>query len=226
MIFVLFGLGGWFIFIFLFGSTPIWIEILIFFFIVATVFATSMIYASLKTVACWYNPITPLCYLMFSACGGAISFCWLFALFGQILPTGLQIFVLALLLSAWLFKCLWWRALDESNLESTIETATGLGSFGEVRSLMPPHTSKNYLQNEMGFVVARQHAVKLRVLSLIFGGFLPFICISFDHSSLLITTPALFFHLLGVFIERWLFFAEAKHVVTLYYGDSNIESSN
>ena len=27
-------------------------------------------------------------------------------------------------------------------------------------------------------------------------------------------------HVAGMFVERWLFFAEAKHVVTLYYGDS------
>jgi DMSO reductase anchor subunit len=26
--------------------------------------------------------------------------------------------------------------------------------------------------------------------------------------------------ILGVLIERWLFFAEAKHTVTLYYGQS------
>jgi DMSO reductase anchor subunit len=26
-------------------------------------------------------------------------------------------------------------------------------------------------------------------------------------------------HMAGVFVERWLFFAEAKHSVTLYYGD-------
>ncbi len=25
----------------------------------------------------------------------------------------------------------------------------------------------------------------------------------------------------GVLVERWLFFAEAKHVVTLYYGATN-----
>jgi len=25
-------------------------------------------------------------------------------------------------------------------------------------------------------------------------------------------------HLVGVMVERWLFFAEAKHTVTLYYG--------
>ncbi len=27
---------------------------------------------------------------------------------------------------------------------------------------------------------------------------------------------------MGVFVERWLFFAEAKHVVTLYYGDEQL----
>jgi len=27
-------------------------------------------------------------------------------------------------------------------------------------------------------------------------------------------------HVFGMFVERWLFFAEAKHVVTLYYGEA------
>jgi DMSO reductase anchor subunit len=27
-------------------------------------------------------------------------------------------------------------------------------------------------------------------------------------------------HVAGMFVERWLFFAEAKHVVTLYYGET------
>jgi DMSO reductase anchor subunit len=30
---------------------------------------------------------------------------------------------------------------------------------------------------------------------------------------------ALVSHIAGVFVERWLFFAEAKHVVSLYYGE-------
>jgi DMSO reductase anchor subunit len=33
---------------------------------------------------------------------------------------------------------------------------------------------------------------------------------------------ATIFHIMGVFVERWLFFAEAKHVVTLYYGDQQL----
>ncbi len=36
--------------------------------------------------------------------------------------------------------------------------------------------------------------------------------------SLMITGLVLAFGSVGVLIERWLFFAEAKHVVTLYYG--------
>ncbi len=55
--------------------------------------------------------------------------------------------------------------------------------MGKVRSLMPPHTSENYLQKEMGFVVARRHAVKLRYISIFFGGILPVICVIFSGSS-------------------------------------------
>jgi DMSO reductase anchor subunit len=32
---------------------------------------------------------------------------------------------------------------------------------------------------------------------------------------------ALMSHVAGVFVERWLFFAEAKHVVSLYYGEAH-----
>ena len=32
-------------------------------------------------------------------------------------------------------------------------------------------------------------------------------------------------HLVGIFVERWLFFAEAKHVVSTYYTDKTDETS-
>ena len=40
--------------------------------------------------------------------------------------------------------------------------------------------------------------------------------------SLMITGLVLAFGSVGVLIERWLFFAEAKHVVTLYYGSKAV----
>ena len=181
-----------------------------------------MIYGSLKTVACWHHPLTPVCYLMFSACGGSVAFLTMLALFGQASPGILTEITLAFFIGAWILKYAWWWALDNRGSASNLETATGLGMIGKVRSLMPPHTSENYLQKEMGFVVARRHAIKLRYISIVFGALLPIICVIFGESSAGLLSMATIFHIIGIFVERWLFFAEAKHVVTLYYGEEQL----
>ena len=221
-ILVLVSLGFWFAFTLFFGPPPLWSGIVILLLIVATVYATSMIYGSLKTVACWHHPLTPVCYLLFSACGGSVAFLTMLALFGQASPDILTEITLAFLIGAWTLKYAWWWALDNSGSASNLETATGLGMIGKVRSLMPPHTSENYLQKEMGFVVARRHAIKLRYISIFFGALLPIICVIFGGSSATLLSMATIFHIIGIFVERWLFFAEAKHVVTLYYGDEQL----
>ena len=223
---VLASLGCWFLFTFFFGPPPLWCGILILLMIVATVYATSMIYGSLKTVACWHHPLTPVCYLMFSACGGSVASLTMLALFGQPTPQMLKEITLTFLVGAWTLKYGWWWALDNRGSASNIETATGLGTIGKVRSLMPPHTSENYLQKEMGFVVARRHAIKLRYISIFFGALLPIVCVIFGGSSAGILSMATIFHIIGIFVERWLFFAEAKHVVTLYYGDEQLSISS
>ena len=99
----------------------------------------------------------------------------------------------------------------------SIESATGLGDLGTVRPLMPPHTEENYLQHEMGFVVARKHADKLRMIAIGLGGLLPILLLFVAPASTAALALALLAHVAGMFVERWLFFAEAKHVVTLYY---------
>ena len=103
---------------------------------------------------------------------------------------------------------------------SSLATATGLGDLGPVRSVIPPHTSENYLQHEMGFVVARKHAAQLRTIALLIGGVLPITAL-FLLASCIIIGMALAAHMAGIFIERWLFFAEAKHSVMIYYGDAH-----
>jgi DMSO reductase anchor subunit len=92
----------------------------------------------------------------------------------------------------------------------------------EVSVFERPHTESNYLTREMGFVVARKHSRKLRVIALLLFAVVP----------ILLLLPVWFFvhldaapwlalagvsALAGAFVERWLFFAEAKHLVTLYY---------
>ena len=173
---------------------------------VLTVFATSMIYAQLKTVPRWRDFSTPLMFLGYAGAGGSLM-------------TGQVDYALALLALAGLLQLLNWMrgdgALGKSG--SDIGTATGLGTAAQVRAFEPPHTGTNYLLKEMVYVVGRKHAGRLRILSLLMGIGLPILLLltPFGH---MLATLAIVSHIVGVFASRWLFFAQAEHVVGLYYG--------
>lgn len=173
---------------------------------VLTVFATSMIYAQLKTVPRWRDFSTPLMFLGYAGAGGSLM-------------TGQVDYALALLALAGLLQLLNWMrgdgALGKSG--SDIGTATGLGAAAQVRAFEPPHTGTNYLLKEMVYVVGRKHAGRLRILSLLMGIGLPILLLlaPFGH---MLAALAIVSHIVGVFASRWLFFAQAEHVVGLYYG--------
>lgn len=98
-----------------------------------------------------------------------------------------------------------------------MESATGLGHIGKVKAFEPPHTGTNYLMREFIHVVGRKHAQKLRIIALALGFVVPVIALllPFGHFLALI---AVISHVAGIFVSRWLFFAQAEHVVGLYYG--------
>lgn len=186
-----------------------------------TVYATSMIYASLKTVNAWYNSVTNTCYLLFALSSGFVALATLSA-FQEPNSSIIALAVIAMI-AAWIAKALWYRGLDHASGPSTPESATGLGHIGKVRLLERPHMGENYLTREMGFRIARKHSTKLRMLAYVFGLIVPTVLL-----LLMMATGTAFFgllallsHLAGVFIERWLFFAEAKHAVTVYYGSES-----
>lgn len=187
-----------------------------------TVLATGMIYASLKTIPRWSNGFVVPLYLLFALSSGGLLYVLALGLSGK---PGMQIVVIATLLLAWAIKRLYWRFIDSQKPQSTTGTATGLGYLGTVRQLDAPHTSENYLLQEMGYVVARKHRLKLRRVALILGLVIPAIAIilstfSGGLSSILLLLSAVISGLCGVLVERWLFFAEARHAVTLFYGRS------
>ena len=217
---VMAGLAGWFAAAFYGVDVPVWANVALLVLIYATVYATSMIYASLKTVARWNHPLTPICYLMFAAAGGLLAVVALLLLLGLPVTSALVQAAIVLMLSAWGVKVAWWRVAGMARTVGTIESATGLTGMGAVRPLMPPHTSENYLQHEMGFVVARKHAAKLKMISLALGGVLPVVLLVMAPFSTAALLAAVMAHVAGMFVERWLFFAEAKHAVMLYYGEA------
>ncbi|MGA0310423.1 MAG: dimethyl sulfoxide reductase anchor subunit family protein [Candidatus Puniceispirillaceae bacterium] len=214
-------LVGWGWYLFAVGTPPLWMNIAAAALMAVTVYATSMIYASLKTVARWHHPLTPICYLMFAAAGGLLAILFLLAVLGQANGAAFEMVVLLAMASAWGVKLVWWQLAGAEGSGSTLASATGLGSLGTVRSIMPPHTSENYLQHEMGFVVARKHAAQLRLIALGLGGGVPCLLVIIDAASVIGLGIALVAHIAGVFVERWLFFAEAKHTVSLYYGQQH-----
>ena len=173
---------------------------------IVTVFTTSMIYAQLKSIPRWNTKLTPAYFLSLSLAGGAL-------LAGQIK------FCLLLLLISGIIQLLVWikgdRALALSG--TTIESGTGLGTIGRVRAFEPPHTGTNYLLKEFVHIVGRKHSAKLRIIALILMIGTPILLLSLSFSYFLAALSVIS-HIAGLFISRWLFFAEAEHVVGLYYG--------
>ena len=172
----------------------------------ATVGTTSMIYTQMKTVPRWHTALTPALFLAFALSGGA-----LFA--------GESGAARALLVVALALQLAWWIAGDRAFAASGTDmgTATELGRRGRVASFEPPHTGPNYLLREMVFVVGRRHATRLRVAAVILIAILPLVLLSPVFGKVGAALAALV-HLSGVAVSRWLFFAEAEHVVGLYYG--------
>jgi sulfite dehydrogenase (quinone) subunit SoeC len=187
----------------------------------ATVFTTGMIYASLKPIAQWHSPFTVPAYLIFAVMTGAVLLNAILRIFGTASPD-LTIVAAIAILAGWTWKIATWRYNDGFVPETTANTATGLKA-GTIRSIEWPHTEENFVLKEMGFRIARKHAVKLRRLVQLLAFAIPLVAIllSFFVESALATAAAIVAVLAqipGMLVERWLFFAEAKHAVTLYYG--------
>jgi len=189
-----------------------------------TVYCTAMIYASLKTIPQWHTRWTPGVYLMFSMTMGTLIY---LAFFGP--PSGtrsMTIWVyltIIFLIVSWGIKYIWVRRGEKVGYgQSSQESATGLGGLGRVRLLERPHAMGSYLTDEMAFRVGRKHSQKLWRIALLLGLVLPLILLAlsleFNSVSRGLLIAACGFLFGGIFIERWLFFATARHAVGLYYG--------
>jgi DMSO reductase anchor subunit len=193
---------------------------------VVTVICTAMIYRSLKPIQRWHNGWVVPNYLAFALMTGVLWLALLLQLFGDA-EEGIAWVALGAIVLAALLKLGYWRFIDTSASASTAESATGLGALGTVKLFEAPHTSENYLLKEMGFQIARKHAAKLRRISFLLAFALPFLLslvplLVMGWPAALAALLAAPLATLGVLAERWLFFAEAKHAVMLYYGAARV----
>ncbi len=217
---------------------------------VVTVFCTGCIYSSLPTIPEWRHWLTTPLYLLFALASGLLILSTAVVFTG----TGHPGFVTGAALSmlvATAVKLVYWvqigsaqsRALAQSGAPGqppasspspsgmhpldrpgAAADAIGLDPGTKVTLLDPPHTSDNYLMREMGYRVARKHAVRLRKTALLFAvvAIMALIfCAGIGSQTIetFFVLIALVSGMAGVLIERWLFFAEARHIVRLYYGE-------
>ena len=173
----------------------------------ATILATAMIYGQMKSIPRWNHWTTPALFFSFALTGGAI-------VTGHWRLTA----VFALGLFAALIASFVLGDQQFAKRGSTIGTATGLDRIGAAAVFELPHTGDNYLLREMIYVVGRKHSRKLRAVAVIASTLLPVVILLVLPDHWLTFAFAALVHLLGAVTARWLFFAEAEHVVGLYYG--------
>jgi DMSO reductase anchor subunit len=191
---------------------------------ILTVYCQSMIYRSLAAIPRWHHPLVPVVFLTMALATGGL---WLNAVLVGFGAGDVTIwFCFVMLVFAWVAKLVYWRTDHLEGVQSTVQSATGLDPTVHVALLDAPHVHDNYLLKEMGYRVARKHATRLRNLALLFGRALPLGALL---AQLTVGSAALVFAVLamaagsfGTIIERWLFFAEARHKMNLYYGDQAV----
>ena len=184
-----------------------------------TVFSTGMIYACLKTIRQWNTPLVPANYLALGYASGS-----LLLLLGAVV-SGLEtlpyIAMSALIMSiAAVLKAIYYFWIGSPGLSPTINTATGL-TRAKVKLFDTGHTHGTFLTQEFGFQIARQKAGLLKVVVFVLGFGLPGLMLVWvfnQHGGQTAALIAAVAGLAGAAVERWLFFAEARHVVNLYHG--------
>ena len=193
---------------------------------VVTVFCTAHIYSSLKPIRAWHNRFVAPAYLLIALHAGLL-WTWALSTFSHAFATRVReidAMLIALALTSFallVLKRFYWRMLDDEPVGGPGH-ATGLESLGNVHTFEAPHTEENYLTHEMGFVLARKHARDLRAIAIVFAfaapGLLALLALALPSIRVFSAWAALVGGMLGLFVERWLFFAEARHAVIAFYG--------
>lgn len=184
-----------------------------------TILCTANIYRSLKTIAAWRTrQVLPLYFMFALLSGGLWLWTWLALTTGPMTSLAFPLALLGLAVVTAVIKVDHWKCIDALAI-NTAGHATGLDMLGRVRAFEGPVTEESYLTREMAFVLARKHGTRLRRIALALFGLAPALGIAAALASgaAWLAPIAALAAIAGLFVERWLFFAEARHVVAAFF---------
>lgn len=181
---------------------------------------TAMIYASLKTIRQWHTPLVPILFLLLALVVGSLLLLSVGVMrelsVGRLAVLAAVFAVCACVIKLWYFRTIGRPA------GPTMQSALNF-TQASVRLLDVGHSGGTFHTREFGYQVERARLYWARGACLFLVGALPLLILLLAWPSG--SDGGLFWMILaacsayaGVFVERWLFFAEAKHVVNLYHG--------
>ena len=179
-------------------------------------YCTGMIYGCLKTIPRWNTWMTPVKYVLFGLMSGAVLLPAVLSLRPpEVGPIGKPMVAIVLLAAGLVLYLAY--LLKHPRKQHTIGDALGFQQ-GKVRLLDVGHSHGTFLTNEFGFSVAREKARLLRWVAIFCAFIVPLLLCYFTKWF----WAASLICMVGLLVERWLFFAEAEHVVRLYHGQQRV----
>lgn len=199
---------------------------------IAVVLSTAMIYACLKTVPRWRTWHTPARFLALALAAGL--FCARALEPAAFVTPGLTTLAMLLVLLVLAIDALQTLKFSSYRLATANDA---LGVQGRVRLFDVGHSQRTFLTDEFGFVLARDKARLLRLLAWVLWAGVPVplllaaaaagsaaVSAAGSGSALgpVLAVLAAVSFVAGTLVERWLFYAQAEHVVRLYHGQSEV----
>ena len=188
-----------------------------------TIFCTGQMYATLKTIPSWNNSLVTPIYIFNGITVGSLFVYSINFYFNYNIFLYEKFIIITIILNL-LLKISYWILIRQKT-NTNIQTAVGIKSKN-ISFFEGPHTGKNYLTTEMINKSNNKNNNFLRLTFCILTFIIPMYMIN-QYSTLIadqfILKLSMIFvfilALVGMIIERYLFFIQSKHVVGLYYGN-------
>lgn len=193
-----------------------------------TLYFTAMIYASLKPIRQWHTRRVPAAYFALGHASGALLVVALLRASG-VGSTGFAVTAGVLLFIAAWVKLDYYAFIASDVRRVTLEQAIGVPqgvhppgtdpSRMRARLLDVGHSRGTFLTHEFVYTLRPAQRTTLRLVFWIAGLVVPASWLALVASGPVAAGLAVTSCLIGIGAERWLFFAEARHVVRLYHGE-------
>lgn len=179
---------------------------------------TAMIYAAVRFIQEWHTPLTVSNFLFFGAASGFMLAAAYSAYIGNPLVTFYGTWAVILTLIALASRLAHLRRNARLKYKSTVQTAIGVRHATVIQKAQGA-TGGSFNTREFFHGRSPVLVKQLRTIYIVLVFPLPVLLIGLSYligsSSLPIT--AFFIQFAGLLIERWSFFAEARHPQNLYY---------